>query len=94
MECSTDAFFELGGQRFRLVDCEGELVAHSVICPHSLGPLDEAAVEDGIVLCPWHGYRFDVRSGRACDHAGMRLARAPRVEVDGDSGEIRAAWEQ
>jgi nitrite reductase/ring-hydroxylating ferredoxin subunit len=35
------------------------------VCPHFGGPLDDAPVDDrGIVTCPWHGYRFDVRTGR------------------------------
>jgi len=84
--------FELAGRRFRLVDCDGELMAHAVTCPHSLGPLDDAVVEDGVVRCPWHGYRYDLRSGRACDRAGLRLERAPRVEIHENTREVHVAW--
>jgi len=84
--------FELAGRRFRLIELDGELIPHGVVCPHSLGPLDESAVEDGVIRCPWHGYRFDVRTGQACDHAGIRLARPPRIEIDEGSLEVRAVW--
>ena len=71
-----------GGRPFRIVELDGELVAHSTICPHWLGPLDDAPVQDGQVRCPWHGWLFDVRSGASTDGHGWRLARAPSVEVD------------
>jgi nitrite reductase/ring-hydroxylating ferredoxin subunit len=79
---------ELAGKRFRIVEDDGELVAHSVVCPHMLGPLDAAAVEDGCVRCPWHGYRFDIRTGRNPDGQRLRLAGAPRVDVD-EGGRVR-----
>jgi nitrite reductase/ring-hydroxylating ferredoxin subunit len=66
----------------------GELLAYSALCPHALGPLDETSLVDGLVECPWHGKRFDVRTGRGCGaDAHMHLARAPRVEVTG--GRVR-----
>ncbi|MDQ2779845.1 MAG: Rieske (2Fe-2S) protein [Pseudomonadota bacterium] len=74
---------ELGGHPFRLVDLGGgELAAHATVCPHWLGPLDAALVEDGCVRCPWHGYRFDVRTGASADGRGLQLPPAPAVFVD------------
>ncbi|MDQ0464307.1 nitrite reductase/ring-hydroxylating ferredoxin subunit [Caulobacter ginsengisoli] len=70
---------EFGAARFRLVELDGDLIAHAADCPHWLGPLDEAVVEDGCIRCPWHGYRFDVRTGASADGRGLRLTAAPRV---------------
>ena len=75
---------EWRGQRFRIVDLDGELVVHAITCPHWLGPLDAAAVEAGAITCPWHGWRFDVRSGRSLDGHRARLEPAPRIESDPD----------
>ena len=75
---------ELGGRRYRVLEVGGELLAHATRCPHLLGPLDDAAVEDGVVRCPWHGYAFDVKSGRSTEGRRLRLPPAPRVEVDAD----------
>jgi nitrite reductase/ring-hydroxylating ferredoxin subunit len=72
----------LAGRAFRVVEVGGELAVHSTVCPHRLGPLEACPVEDGAVACPWHGYRFDVRSGRSLDGRRLRLAPAPRLEVD------------
>jgi phenylpropionate dioxygenase-like ring-hydroxylating dioxygenase large terminal subunit len=33
-------------------------------CPHLALPLDGEPDAAGIITCPWHGYRFDVRTGR------------------------------
>jgi nitrite reductase/ring-hydroxylating ferredoxin subunit len=80
---------ELDGEPFRILELEdGELVAHSTICPHWLGPLDEAAPENGVLRCPWHGYRFDLRTGMSVDGRGCRLAPAPSVVVDPVTGEV------
>lgn len=80
---------EVGGHRFRVLELEGELVAHSTQCPHLLGPLDECEPEEGVLVCPWHGYRFDLRSGRSADGRRLRLRPAPRISIDDTSGEVR-----
>ncbi len=83
---------EYGGQRFRLVELEGELIAHTATCPHRLGPLEAGELCEGCVSCPWHGYRFDLRSGRSADGRGLRLPPAPRVRVDPGTSEVFLAW--
>lgn len=73
---------EVGGASFRVIEVGDELVAHATVCPHMLGPLERSEACDGIIECPWHGYRFDVRT-RACVR-GQRcsLAPAPTVSVE------------
>ena len=84
LRASLPRIVDFGGARYRLVLHQGEVVAHSTVCPHWRGPLDEATVRDGCVTCPWHGYRFDVVTGERRDaQSRMRLAKAPRVRVDG-----------
>jgi len=80
---------DFAGHPFRLVDIEGELLAHATECPHWLGPLESCEVKRGEIICPWHGYRFDVATGRSTDERGLRLRRAPRVEVDPATGNVR-----
>lgn len=48
----------------RTVVVGGERVRFGTVCPHRGGPLDAAPVEDGCVVCPWHGWRIDARTGR------------------------------
>lgn len=49
----------------REVVVDGAPCRFSTVCPHQGGPLDDAPVDAaGVVTCPWHGHRFDVRTGR------------------------------
>jgi nitrite reductase/ring-hydroxylating ferredoxin subunit len=74
--------FELGGRVWRIVEAGGELIAHAAVCPHLLGPLSECALESGVIECPWHGYRFDVRSRECVSGTRCTLAPPPRLGVD------------
>ena len=78
----------LGGRGFRIVELAGELVVHATQCPHRLGPLGDSPIEDGCLRCPWHGYRFDVRTGRSADGRGLRLASPPRMAIDPESSRV------
>lgn len=78
------------GHELRLVELDGEVLAAPTICPHLGGPLDDAAVEAGCVTCPWHGYRYDLRSGRCVSGKPLVLEPLPRVVVD--RGEASLTW--
>lgn len=59
----------------REVIVDGTPCRFSTVCPHLGGPLDAAGVDGaGIVTCPWHGRRFDVRTGRQASSALERTA--------------------
>jgi nitrite reductase/ring-hydroxylating ferredoxin subunit len=90
---STRAPFavEYAGRRYRVVQVNGALRVHSTLCPHWLGPLEAAPEADGSLRCPWHGYRFDLASGRGCDAAArLRLPPTPRLVIGAD-GRARLA---
>lgn len=38
-------------------------------CPHAGAPLSTGALRDGVVVCAWHGWRFDPETGR-CANVG------------------------
>ena len=48
------AVFNAGGNRF---------YACSAVCPHEDGPLADGWLEAGTVVCPWHGFDFDLTTG-------------------------------
>ncbi|MEP6640728.1 MAG: thiamine pyrophosphate-dependent enzyme [Gaiellales bacterium] len=33
-------------------------------CPHQGGPLGDGQIEDGLVICPWHGYEYNPCTGK------------------------------
>lgn len=43
-------------------------------CPHQGIKLDHAQCQDGFIVCPWHHYGFDLKTGRG---AGLYLDHYP-----------------
>ncbi len=84
---------EADGQSWRVLEVDGELIAHGTVCPHWGGPLGDAVVANGCITCPWHGYRFDVRTGGSADGRGLRLLSGARVvrQPDGRCALVRAS---
>lgn len=75
---------DAGGHRYAVFAVDGGYVVTDALCPHSGGPLVEGRVRDGLVICPWHFYRFDLRTGRCFTSARHRLGCYPVREVDGE----------
>ena len=80
---------EHAGRSWRIVEHAGALHAHATVCPHALGPLEEAELDDGCVVCPWHGRRFRLTDGRCSGEARLRLPRAPALRVDSETGDVQ-----
>lgn len=57
----------IGKHKIALFRVGGEFHAISSVCRHWGGPLGEGPVEGTFVMCPWHGWRYDVRTGTT-DH--------------------------
>jgi nitrite reductase/ring-hydroxylating ferredoxin subunit/uncharacterized membrane protein len=66
----------------------GEVCALASTCTHLGGPLAEGSRQGDTVTCPWHGSRFDLRTGAVVE--GPAVFVAPRLEtrVRGDKIEI------
>jgi glycine betaine catabolism B len=54
---------EVAGEKVCVVNVEGKFYAIDNVCTHEGGPLAEGTLEGYEVECPWHGSRFDVRTG-------------------------------
>ena len=63
----------------RVGDQYGALDNH---CPHQGGPLGEGELAGTVVTCPWHEWRFDVRTGVNTDDATCKVQSYP-VKLDG-----------
>ena len=73
-----------GERWYALANVAGELHALVNECPHLGGSLGKGRLVDGTELeCPWHAWRWDVRSGRcAWPESAWRARRVP-VRVAG-----------
>jgi nitrite reductase/ring-hydroxylating ferredoxin subunit len=54
---------EVDGRRVLLINLDGEIRALDACCPHRGGPLEQGELWQGALECPWHHYRYDVRTG-------------------------------
>lgn len=69
----------------------GEAFALPDHCPHAGVPLSEGFVEDGQLVCPMHGWAFDLASGRCVNVPGVtipvtRLEQRPSRRSRGKPG--------
>lgn len=55
----------VGERRIALFRVNHQVFALNNVCPHEGGPLADGFVEGETVMCPLHGWTFDLRSGRA-----------------------------
>ncbi len=61
----TGRTVEVHGTWIALFNVNGTFYAIDNACPHAGGPLGEGTLrENGVVECPWHGWRFDVTTGQ------------------------------
>ena len=72
------------GARAALVSVvDGEPFAVDDACLHRAGRLSEGVVRDGVVTCPQHWWRYDLRTGARVDHRDDALETYPVRVVDG-----------
>ena len=79
---------ELGGQKIAVFNSGDGYYAISDTCTHRGGPLSEGHVEGAVVTCPWHGARFDLRTGNVLTPFGKDLSTY-NVVIDGDDIKIQ-----
>ncbi|SAK47696.1 FAD-dependent oxidoreductase [Caballeronia ptereochthonis] len=65
---------------------DGDAVrAYTAECPHAGGPLDEGAICNGRIVCPWHKGTFEVRDGSLVEPPPLKaLTRYDATVRDGD----------
>lgn len=73
------------GKRICLALHNDQFFAVQDSCTHNGESLSKGHINYlGEIVCPWHGYRFDLQTGRPCDSSSPDLATYP-VKVD-DTG--------
>lgn len=75
----------VGEQVWVLANHGGEFYALGGRCTHKPDALlAEGLLSEGTIMCPWHGYRYDVRTGRNVHPESARPISCVPVQVDGD----------
>jgi nitrite reductase (NADH) small subunit len=75
--------FDCAGQQICVARVNGNLSAMDNVCPHRGGPLGTGVIDDGKLICPWHGWQFDPATGESIQvpNAGVTLHR---LTIEGD----------
>lgn len=73
---------EVNDERICLANVNGKYYAIGNVCTHMGGPLAEGKLEEYIVQCPWHGSRFDIRSGEVVRPPAMKPESTYEVKVE------------
>ena len=66
----------------------GRYYAINDLFPHMGGSLADGTLQDWIVACPWHGWRFRVRDGTWCDNPRVKIERY-EVRIVGDEIQVQ-----
>jgi nitrite reductase (NADH) small subunit len=80
----------IGNKLVALFFMEGRFHAIDDVCPHMGASLSGGYLENGIVTCPWHAWRFRVTDGTWADNPRIKIGCYP-VRVLGDDVQIQIA---
>jgi nitrite reductase (NADH) small subunit len=80
---NTAKEFPCGSKTICIANVNGEFNAMDNVCLHVGGPLGEGTIERGKVVCPWHGWQYDPKTG-AADHTDQKLQIYPLKIENGE----------
>jgi nitrite reductase/ring-hydroxylating ferredoxin subunit len=75
---------EHNGENYAIGNADGTLFCLEGLCPHAGGPLGQGALNGEMLVCPWHGWEFDCRTGANDYDEDLKLQKFP-VTLQDDS---------
>jgi nitrite reductase (NADH) small subunit/3-phenylpropionate/trans-cinnamate dioxygenase ferredoxin subunit len=66
----------------------GQFFAIDDMCPHMAASLSGGYVENGVVTCPWHAWRFRLADGAWADNPRIKIGCYP-VRVEGAAVQVQ-----
>ena len=90
------AIISAGEDEIALFNYKGEYYAVANKCPHRGAPLGEGRIEEGIVICPNHEWRFKLENGANMQNPELFIPTYPvkvkneniYIGLEGESGNI------
>lgn len=76
--------FRCGDKEICIANVNGVYSAIDNVCPHQGGPLGEGTIENGKVVCPWHGWQYDPQTGQVVHNPSLKVAVYPLKIENGD----------
>jgi len=56
--------FQVEGTTLAIANVDGKFYAINNTCLHRGGPLGQGELQGKILTCPWHGWQYDVTTGK------------------------------
>ena len=75
---------EVNGKAIALFNVGGTIYATDNTCLHQGGPLGEGELTGNVIMCPWHQWEYNVRTGELVGDSSLKLATYP-VRVEGSN---------
>src|SRR5438874_8502593 len=67
----------------------GKIYAIDAVCSHEGGPLEDGILDGYEIECPWHGSKFDVRTGEVTNPPASEPEPAYEVKLEGSNILVR-----
>jgi nitrite reductase (NADH) small subunit len=74
---------QVAGKAVALANVGGKFYAINNTCLHRGGPLGQGSLQDRIVTCPWHGWEYDVTTGKVVQNPSVGVA-CYQAEIRGE----------
>jgi len=75
--------FVCEGRTVCVANANGKYSAMDNVCPHRGGPLSQGVVDGDKLICPWHGWSFNVRTGESVQRPSTAIPTYG-LKIDGD----------
>jgi nitrite reductase (NADH) small subunit len=76
---------EAAGRTLALFNVDGAFYALDNTCAHRGGPLGEGDLEGTVVVCPWHAWRWNVKTGANVNNPAVKM---PCFQASVDGGRV------
>jgi len=63
----------VNNEKIVLFFLEGNVYAINAVCPHKGGPLEEGYISDEELVCPWHAFMYNIKTGECLNHPGFSV---------------------
>tara|TARA_B100000575_G_C22875829_1_gene510728 strand:+ start:183 stop:482 length:300 start_codon:yes stop_codon:yes gene_type:complete len=67
--------FELDDKKFFLIKDKENYYFMEAVCKHMGGPLEKGKIKDNTIECPWHGCKFDFKTGKSPNSSHKLIVR-------------------
>lgn len=78
-----------GSESFVVTNIENRFAVFRNACVHQGMTLDGGMIDDGVLICPWHGFKFEASTGECISAPGAQLEQVP-TRIDNGHVWVRA----